>query len=334
VIKVGINGYGTIGKRVADAVSLQDDMEVAGVTKTKPDFEAENAIKKGYRLYSAISERLEVFEEKGLKVEGTLGELLERCDVVVDCSPGGYGAKNKEIYERYGVKAVFQGGEKKNIAPVSFVASCNYEKAVGADFIRVVSCNTTGMSRLIRIVTSLVDIGRVRATVVRRAVDPKDDRKGPINAITPNPVSLPSHHGVDVQSVMPDVDIVTTAVKVPTTLMHLHSMNFDLKGDMREQDLIEVLRNDARMMLIHSEDGFTSTARIIEYAREVRDRGDIWENCVWEDSISVYGGELYLFQAIHQEAIVVPENVDAIRALMGFEDGDASIEKTNRTLGL
>ena len=29
--KVAINGYGTIGKRVADAVSLQDDMKIVGV---------------------------------------------------------------------------------------------------------------------------------------------------------------------------------------------------------------------------------------------------------------------------------------------------------------
>ena len=34
MIKVAINGYGTIGKRVADAVDAQDDMEVIGVTKT------------------------------------------------------------------------------------------------------------------------------------------------------------------------------------------------------------------------------------------------------------------------------------------------------------
>lgn len=30
---IGINGYGTIGKRVADAVSAQDDMKIVGVTK-------------------------------------------------------------------------------------------------------------------------------------------------------------------------------------------------------------------------------------------------------------------------------------------------------------
>ena len=34
--KIAINGYGTIGKRVADAVTAQDDMEIAGVVKTSP----------------------------------------------------------------------------------------------------------------------------------------------------------------------------------------------------------------------------------------------------------------------------------------------------------
>gem|GEM_PF-3986467 len=38
MIRVGINGYGTIGKRVADAVAAQDDMKIVGVTKTRPNF--------------------------------------------------------------------------------------------------------------------------------------------------------------------------------------------------------------------------------------------------------------------------------------------------------
>ena len=31
VVRVAVNGYGVIGKRVADAASLQDDMTLAGV---------------------------------------------------------------------------------------------------------------------------------------------------------------------------------------------------------------------------------------------------------------------------------------------------------------
>jgi glyceraldehyde-3-phosphate dehydrogenase (NAD(P)) len=39
-VKVAINGYGTIGKRVADAVAEQDEMEIVGVVKTRPKVKA------------------------------------------------------------------------------------------------------------------------------------------------------------------------------------------------------------------------------------------------------------------------------------------------------
>jgi glyceraldehyde-3-phosphate dehydrogenase (NAD(P)) len=53
----GVNGYGTIGKRVVDAIRLQPDMQLIGVAKTRPNYEAETAVQKGYPLYSAIPER-------------------------------------------------------------------------------------------------------------------------------------------------------------------------------------------------------------------------------------------------------------------------------------
>ncbi|MDP7282720.1 MAG: hypothetical protein QF475_03740, partial [Candidatus Undinarchaeales archaeon] len=72
MIKVAINGYGTIGKRVADAVSKQDDMELVGVTKTRPTWEAKNAIKKGYRLFCGIPENKSKFEEAGIELVGDI----------------------------------------------------------------------------------------------------------------------------------------------------------------------------------------------------------------------------------------------------------------------
>ena len=55
-IKVAINGYGTIGKRVADAVACQDDMEIIGVTKTRPAFGCDLAVRKGYPLYCTFDD--------------------------------------------------------------------------------------------------------------------------------------------------------------------------------------------------------------------------------------------------------------------------------------
>ncbi len=67
-------------------------------------------------------------------------------------------------------------------------------------------------------------------------------------------------------------------------------------------------------------------------------RTDLWENGgVFEESVSILDGkEFYCFQAIHQEADVVPpENIDCIRALMGtVKDPQESIRMTNEALGL
>ena len=61
--------------------------------------------------------------------------------------------------------------------------------------------------------------------------------------------------------------------------------------------------------------------------------GDLHEIFVWEDGVKLDGNTLYYFQAIHQESDVIPENVDAIRALMGTEaDWRTSVEKTDAAI--
>ena len=105
VIRVAINGFGTIGKRVADAVDAQDDMVVAGVTKTGPSFGCDLAIRKGFPLYCTHddSDRIAAFEEGGYECQGGLSDLLASADVVVDCAPGKRGAENLSKYKTAGI---------------------------------------------------------------------------------------------------------------------------------------------------------------------------------------------------------------------------------------
>ena len=107
-VKVGVNGYCTIGKRVAWAVNRQDDMEVVGVTKTRPSYEASTALREGCPLYAAHAEDVDNFEKAGIGVLGTLEDLLKKVDVIVDCTPGGVGEKYKDLYAKAGVKCIFQ----------------------------------------------------------------------------------------------------------------------------------------------------------------------------------------------------------------------------------
>ncbi len=335
-VRVAVNGYGTIGKRVADAVLAQDDMALAGVVKTKPDYAAIQAARRGVALYAPDEESLRAFEEAGLPVKGTLSDLLKAVDVVVDATPNGVGAKYKPIYESSGVRAVFQGGEKAGVAEVSFSSLCNYEEATGRSSARVVSCNTTGLLRLICTLNKAIGVRSVRALIVRRAADPREVKRGPVNAIVLNPPRLPSHHGEDVKTVLPWLDIVTAAVVVPTTLMHVHFVNVRLARRTSMEEVLEALTSTRRIALVDSgRTGIKSTAEIIEAARDAgRRRADVPELVVFRDSVTVDGDELMLFQAVHQESIVVPENVDAIRALARAAGAEESIAKTDETLGL
>jgi len=168
MIRVAINGYGTIGKRVADAVSTQPDMKVAGVSKTRPSHEAFVAKSRGYPLYIADLSKKAAFEKAGLPVAGSVEDMLEAADIVVDATPGGVGEKNRPLYEKAGVKAIWQGGEEHEVAGFSFNSDCNYTDALGKQFARVVSCNTTGLCRIINAMDRNFGVDKVRALMVRR----------------------------------------------------------------------------------------------------------------------------------------------------------------------
>jgi glyceraldehyde-3-phosphate dehydrogenase (NAD(P)) len=334
MIAVGINGYGTIGKRVADAVRAQPDMTVAGVAKTRPNYEAELAVEKGYPLYAAIEDRVEQFEKAGVDLAGTVDELVAASEVVVDACPSGVGAQNRELYEAHDTPALFQGGEDADVAEVSFTARANYEDAVGADFVRVVSCNTTGLARLLTPLQERYGVEKARVTLVRRGGDPAQTNRGPINDILPDPVTVPSHHGPDVETVM-DVDIDTLGLKVPATLMHVHSVNVTLGTEPSAAEVRELLAGEDRLFQVPGSFDVDGAGKLTDYAADVgRPRGDIWENCIWEDSVTVEGSDLYCFQAIHQESDVVPENVDAVRAVTGEADREESTATTDEALGI
>ncbi|MFO8050523.1 MAG: type II glyceraldehyde-3-phosphate dehydrogenase [Thermoplasmatota archaeon] len=334
-VKVAINGYGTIGKRVADAVTLQDDMEIVGVTKTRPTIEARLAVHKGFDLYVAIPENIPKFQEAEIEVKGTLDDLLERADVIVDCTPGKTGIDHLATYKKAGVKSIFQGGEKHERIGMSFNSLSNYSDNLGVDHTRVVSCNTTGLARTLYPLTEAFGVKKVYATMIRRGPDPNNSKKGPVNAIVPV-LKVPSHHGPDLKTVIEGLDIDTMAVAVPTTLMHLHCNVVILEEETTTEEVIKVWENTPRVRFVSGGEGIVSTAQIMEMARDlIRDRSDLNEIAVWKEGVHVIGNTLYYYQAVHQESDVVPENIDCIRAMFKLEEDNlASIEKTNKALGI
>ena len=96
------------------------------------------------------------------------------------------------------------------------------------------------------------------------------------------------------------------------------------------------MRRSPRVAFVRAADGVAASNSVIELMRDLgRPRGDLWEVAVWEDSLSVQGSEVFLTYQVHNEAIVIPESIDAVRALTRLEtDGARSITKTGAALGV
>lgn len=333
MIKVGLNGYGTIGKRIAHGVSLQDDMTVTGIVKTKPDYIAKIA-SKSFNIYVPDKSKVSEFEDNGIKVKGTLENLMDDSDVIMDATPEKVGAQNKEIYSKKKVRAIFQGGEKETVAQSSFNAYANFEESNDKDYVRVVSCNTTGLARTLYPLKAAFDLKKVNATLIRRATDPFDSKKGPINAIEPS-LKFPSHHAPDLQTVLKGIEVETVAIKVPTTLMHVHVVQTELGRNADVDKVFEAFSQYNRIIRISGKDGIVTTSQVMEMSRELgRNRSDLYEIALWNESVTVSGNKVNYIQAVHQESDVIPENIDAIRSMFNLMEKEKSIEKTDQSLGI
>ena len=335
-VRVAINGYGVIGKRVADAVVLQEDMELLGVADVTHDYRVRVAAERGYPIYAAMPEMRFSMEEAGLPIAGILDDLLRRIDVVVDCTPQGIGVHNKPRYERAGVRAIWQGGERHELAGVSFVAQLNYAEAINRRYARVVSCNTTGLCRVAGALRQQGWVKRVRAVLLRRANDPwESHQNGLINTVIPE-TKVPSHQGPDAQTVIPGLDITTMAGAGPYDLSHIHYLMVETNRPVSVEELRQALWEAPRIAFVSAADGLVALNSVLELMRDLRrPRNDMWEVAVWEDALAADDRDVYVTLQVHNEAVVVPENVDCIRAMMGIEaDPARSIEKTDRALGV
>ena len=335
-VRVAVNGFGVIGKRVADAVVAQDDMVLAGVADVVVDYRLEVAVERGYRVFAALDGALHDMRASGLPVDGTLDDLLQQADLVIDCTPKGVASRNKERYQRARVKAIWHGGEKHELAGFSFVAQVNYAEALDRDFARVVSCNTTALSRVMHALHARGWVKRVRAVLLRRGTDPWESHKnGLINTVVPE-TRVPSHQGPDVQSVIPGLDITTLAAAGPFNLSHIHFAMVETLGSVSVEEVRGALDEAPRIARIRAADGLVGLNSTIELMRDLqRPRGDLWEVAVWDEAIAFDGRDVHLTYQVDNEAIVIPETIDCIRALTGLEtDAARSITKTDRALGI
>ncbi len=413
-IKVGVIGIGTIGHRVTAYGARQKDMEICGVSKTTPDdvynitamlwksgipvYASSRIGKDGlnksleeFRTYfNKVKDKEKIYGDVNELVPGTIADLVNESDVIVDASAGTINKTSvpeynkKEFYiphnERAGkkVKVIFQGGEKSDIGKISFNAAVNYDEAIEVGrsdepYIRQVSCNTTALSRILYIFLENYTINRVYVVIVRRSTDPGEESKNILNDIYIGE-HLPSHHGPDVEEVFKnyknfknliDQQILTSAIKVTTDQMHIHDITLTVpvsapyseENCPTKEKFIEICKNSILKNRISLEDKVIHTSRLREFARRkermLHINNKIFPNCGDMFAVTVglnsyafirrttmYGNKsihLKLQTAVHQEAIVIPDTIDAIRALCYDKlqvSRDDSIRMTDESLGM
>lgn len=339
--KVGIVGPGTIGHKLVWALEKQDDMEFVGAAKTSADWAARWINTKGYKMYAAsregpsgLKEAVNLFEEKlGCEnVGGSIRDLLEISDVIIDCSGSKVGAKNKsEYYEPYNLEnkekigAVFQGGEKADIG-ASFNTRTNYDeckKRAGSDkpYLRCVSCNTTTLARFNGAIAEAgYDIDYLNVSLIRRTLDPGLAGKMILDGVEVG-LNLPSHHAPDLQTVM-DVEAYSRAYKAPVSLMHTHDLQVYFKDKApKKEELEDIFQKDNRVGLLEKASNIAELKERSRRLNKLDDRlfpgGDIILAVVSSGSyITLQGGrQAWVTLMCPQDSIVLPENIDAVRAL-------------------
>jgi glyceraldehyde-3-phosphate dehydrogenase (NAD(P)) len=329
-VNVSINGYGTIGKRVAEAVAKHPLLNLIGVGKYTPDHEAFLAIEKGFSIF-APKDSLTKFSSKGLKVKGSIEDMVKLSDAIIDCSPGGKGIENKKLYISYNKKAIFQGGEPKEIAELSFNSRCNFNAAQGKKYIRVVSCNTTALCRIIKPLMEYYQVRNVEAVLLRRAADPCDDKTGPINAVKWSPA--PSHHAEDVKTVIENLKISTSAFVIPHTLAHLTYLTFNFNSEApNQEEVYEIFKRERRVAVIENAQ---STSQLIEASRDLElKRYDTYMVYILMNTFHKNENKISFTIVTPQESIVIPENIDALIAQSSLMDEDEAQKLTERILGI
>jgi glyceraldehyde-3-phosphate dehydrogenase (NAD(P)) len=335
-VKVGVAGYGVIGQRLADGVARQEDMELVGIADVAPTlsiralYDSENP----YDLYVVEDSMKAAFDEEDIPVKGNFDDLLSQVDIVLDAAPAGIGAKNKEIYKAKGLKAIFQGGEKNEVADVFFHGYANYSRGVGADYLKLTSCNTTGFIRAVDCIDRAVGVEKVVVTILRRVADPGDTHRGLVDVAMVEPV--PNHQAVDLMLIMPHIKATGALVHLPITHGHIITLLVTPKNPISVEKALELFDSHPRIKVVEIAKGFNSNTALFKYARDKGNkRADMYEIGLFKEMAAKSGDDLFFTINIPQEAVVIPETIDGIRAALSLQkEGAEAVALTNRYLGM
>jgi glyceraldehyde-3-phosphate dehydrogenase (NAD(P)) len=131
--------------------------------------------------------------------------------------------------------------------------------------------------------------------------------------------------------------IHSLAIAGSWTLSHVHMLKVTLDRKTTVDEIIKLFRRTPRILIELGKQGLFDSAQLVEYYRDLgRPRYDRPEVFIWEETLSVDSrNNVYMIYDVHMESIPIPENIDAIRAMLNMESSAIkSIEITDKALNI
>ncbi len=336
MVKVGVVGFGTMGQRVADDIIVQKDMELIGVSDNSYTLAVRSLKERGmpYAFFGSSHENVEMFADKDIPTSGTIADLVREADIIVDMSSPGVGEQNRVLYERGKKHAIFQSGEDELVSQCYFHSYINYEKGRGKQFLQLPQPSLVGMLRVVDVVDRAVRIERLTATVMHRNASPGSHTQGLMNSME---IDATTHlHANKTMQFIPHIQAMSTLIYIPTSYGHLISLHMSTTKPMTEEQFGDLLKDDKRIRVGKTEQGFHGDASLFNYANNLSAlRNDLHEVFVWEDSIQCMGNDVFFSIGMLPEGIIIPECIDAIRASCALQKNNTTaILRTNEYLEL
>jgi hypothetical protein len=150
------------------------------------------------------------------------------------------------------------------VADVFFHGTVNYEQGLGVDYLKLTSCNTTGLIRSVDAIHRAVGVTKTFITIVRRVADPGDTHRGLTNVLQVEPV--PNHQAVDLMHIMPEIDATGMLIHTPVTHGHIITLSVTPKEKMSVDAAIEAFRAYPRIMVVRIDEGFNSNSSLFQWA--------------------------------------------------------------------
>ena len=335
MVKLFINGYGNIGRRLATAFDLDREVDLVGIAKYKVDERVKEALSKGYRVFIPKTSEQD-FKIKKAEYAGFIEDAIQQSDIVIDASKEGLGYENKQkFYLPMKKMAIFQGGEdregKYSVADIIHNSRVNYDKVVGKSYVIQGSCNVSGMGRVIQ---PLIDhfgdrIRRYDVTLIRRWADLED-----LNSVKDTiQWDKSPHHQDDVKDFIPNIKLFVDAYKVPSRMMHLHQMSIRFKNKApTKNEVIEIFENEFGVSILNSAKG---TADIRKKALEMGFlHGDTNMIHIHQEVLKSQDDILKISYSDDQTGMVIPENHLLVQSLLFKKPRRKALLHTDKIFGL